>query len=86
MNQSTKKIKPLKELVGDRIFVLPRRMANDIDIKTGKPCIFVGINGKATYIPVEEPTPIPYNVFCVLKDNGVLDYYKSYEEGRELEN
>jgi hypothetical protein len=84
MNQSTKKIKPLKELVGDRIFILPKRMANDVDIVTGKPCLFVGINGKATYVLVEEPTPISYNVFCALKDIGILDYYKTYEEGKQV--
>ena len=85
MHRSTKRIKELKELIGERIFILPQRMANDIDVVTGRPCLYVGINGVAHYIPVETPTPISYNAFCVLKDLGILNYYKTYEEGRQVE-
>ena len=82
MQHSTKKIRPLSELVADRIFVLPKRMANDIDLKSGKPCVFVGINGKSHYIPVEEPTPISYTAFCVLRDLGLP--YREFKEGELL--
>jgi hypothetical protein len=82
-NRSIKNILNLNELVGDKIFILPKTMANDIDLKTGKPCVWVGINGKAIYIPVEEPTPIPYNAFCLLKDNGNFPYQK-YTQGEEF--
>lgn len=68
-------------LVADRIFNLPRTMANSIDPGTGRPCIHVGINGKYWDILVEEALPIPYNVFCVLKDIGILNHYEKYAEG-----
>ena len=83
--QSTKEVRSLKEIMGERIFTLPRSMANDVDTITGQPCLFVGINGRPYYIPVESPSPIPYNVFCALKDLGILDYYSNYEEGQQFE-
>ncbi len=82
--QSDKQVIELKELVGERIFNLPKDMANHVDVVTGRPCIFVGVNGTKYYIPVEEPTPIPYNAFCALKDIGVEKYYKDYEEGEDI--
>lgn len=83
MLKSKKKIVDLNELVSDKIFLLPRSMANSIDIVTGKPCVFVGVNGKATYVLVEEKVPIPYNVFCALKDIGKLNY--KYTDGELFE-
>ncbi len=79
MLRSKKKVIELKEIVGERLFLLPRKMANDIDIVTGQPCLFIGINGKATYIPVEVKTHISYPVFCILKDLGIP--YETYDEG-----
>lgn len=84
MYRSKKPVIELKELLGERIFTLPRSVANDIDTVTGKPCLFVGINGKPTYLPVETPTPISYPVFCVLKDLGLIGSISSFEEGGEL--
>lgn len=84
MQHSTKKIRPLSELSGNRLFVLSKRHANDIDIVTGKSCIFVGVNGQPHYIPVEEPTPIPYDVFCILREIGVMDVYREFNEGDTL--
>ncbi len=81
MLRSEKTVRDLSELIGERIFTLPRSLANDIDVVTGQPCLFVGINGKSTYIPVERPTAISYPVFCVLKDLGILRSYQEYEEG-----
>lgn len=78
---STKRVLELKEIVGERIFNLPRTMANHIDIVTGDPCVYVQVNGQTFYIPTEKPTPIHYNAFCVLKDLGILNYYNSYEAG-----
>lgn len=59
-------------------------MANHIDIVSGDPCIYVQVNGVKFYIPVEKPTPIPYNAFCVLKELGILNYYNSYEQGNDF--
>ena len=85
IHRSTKAIKDLKHIVGQRLFNLPRSMANDIDLKSGKPCIYVGINGKSFYVPVETSTPIPYDVFCALKDIGILEHYESYVDGEEFQ-
>lgn len=82
MPRSAKKVLEFSELLRQRIFTLPRSMANECDPVTGKPCVFVGINGKRTYVPVETPTPISYAVFCVLKDIGFS--CESYEQGGEL--
>jgi len=81
---SHKPIIKLSALVGNMIFNLPREMANDIDLVTGKRCITVGINGKNTNILVGEPVPIPYDVFCVLKDAGILNSYKKFTEGEDF--
>lgn len=82
--QSSKEVINLNDLLDDRIFNLPRSMANEIDLATGKPCLHIGINGNQTYLPVEEPTLIPYNVFCTLKDMGILEFYMKYDDGEEL--
>ena len=81
---SVKNIKSLDELVGNKIFNLPRSMANSIDTMTGKPCVWVGVNGVSYNIPVEEPTPISYEAFCVLKDVGILNRYSKYTEGEDF--
>jgi len=86
MNKSTKKIIDLKDIIAEKLFKLPKSMANEIDIVTGEPCIFVMVNGVKYYIPVEKPTPIPYIAFCVLKDKGIADYYLSYDEGEDIKS
>lgn len=83
-HRSTKKIRPLSELVGERIFTLPSSMANSFDTVEGKPCILVQVNGLKHYIPVETPTPIAYAAFCALKDIGILEHYDSYSKGESL--
>lgn len=85
MLRSRKKVIELENIVGERIFILPRNMANQIDIVDGRPCLFVGINGKPTYVPVDVPTPLSYPVFCVLKDLGILKAYDSYEQGEVIQ-
>lgn len=82
--KSDKEVIPLSQVIKERIFNLPKTMANSIDTVSGKPCIWVGVNGKPYVLIVEEPIPIPYNVFCVLKDNGVLNPYEKYIEGEEF--
>lgn len=84
MLNSTKKVIELKELIGERYFTLPRSMANEIDLVTGEPVIYVGINGKSTYIPVERPATISYPVFCTLKDLGILTTYQNYDDGGDI--
>jgi len=81
---SKKPIIELKELIAERIFTLPRTMANEIDTATGEPVIFVSINGKRTYVPVERPTTISYPVFCTLKDLGILNNYQNYDDGGDI--
>lgn len=81
MNLSKKEVKTLDEAVGQRLFTIPPEKANDIDIVTGEKCVYIQINGKPFYILVNRPTPIPYNVFCVLKDIGFMGKYMDYEEG-----
>jgi hypothetical protein len=78
---SVKKVKPLSEIITNRIFIIPKEKANSIDPTTGEPCLFVGINGVNYNIPVGVPTPILYNVFCVLRDLGTIDYQDFYEGG-----
>lgn len=81
IHRSGKKVIELSELVRDRLFTLPRNLANDIDTKTGEPCFSIGINGKWTYLPVGRPTPISYHVFCTIKDMGLSPKYSSFEDG-----
>jgi hypothetical protein len=80
--QSTKKVIELKDLITERIFKLPRSVANDMDPVTGEACVFVGVNGKAYYVLVEKPTAISYNAFCVLKDNGIIT--GNFNDGEEI--
>lgn len=78
---SKKRVKSLAECVGERLFIIPKSRANEIDIVTGEPCVFVQINGTAFYLPVDRPAPVSYNAFCVLRDIGMLSHYNAYEEG-----
>lgn len=82
--QSSKPIIRLGDLVAERIFILPKSMANSIDPVTGAPCIWVGVNGQSYTVLVERPVPIPYNVFCALKDVGILEHYETYKEGEDV--
>lgn len=84
MNQSKKPVIELSDLIGERIFRLPKSMGNQVDLATGELCVYVGINGKNYYIPVDKPTPLPYPVFCVLREMGILDYYKTYKDGEVI--
>ena len=85
MYLSEKIVKPLSECVGEKLFLIPKNKANEIDTQTGAPCVYVSINGTAMYIPVDQPTPIAYEAFCVLRDIGMLDHYNSYEEGQDFD-
>lgn len=82
MPQSKKPIKPLSECTTQKLFIVPRERVNDIDPITGEKCLFVQINGKPHYIPVDKPTPISYNAFCVLRELNIIDY--TYKEGAEF--
>jgi hypothetical protein len=82
---SVKSVKPLSEIVTNRIFLIPKEKANSFDPTTGEPCVFVGINGVNTNLPVGVPTPILYNVFCVLRDLGIVTYQDFYAEGGSFE-
>jgi hypothetical protein len=68
-------------VVGQRLFVIPLNKANEIDPATGQRCVFVQVNGVRFHIPVDKPTPIPYNAFCVLRDIGFMEKYMNYDEG-----
>lgn len=81
LKRSLKKVKPLSDIMTDRIFILPKSMANAVSDVRKKPCILVQVNGEKYYIPVEEPTPIPYAAFCALRDIGVENFYETYEKG-----
>lgn len=74
----------MKEVVGDRIFKLPKSVSNEIDPVTGRPCVFVQVNGKAYHIQVDVDTPIPYPAFCILRELGKIPNYNSFDEGADV--
>ena len=82
--KSTKKVKPLDEVLGQRLFIIPASKSNEIDLITGERCVFVQINGKPHYVRCDTPTPMPYNVFCVLRDIGFMEKSMEYGDGDKI--
>jgi len=72
MNKSQKPIKELKSLIGNRRFLFPRSLANECDPATGKPVLMVIINSKKTMMAVEESVSVDQDIFCLLKDIGIV--------------
>lgn len=83
LNRSTKKVKDLSTLVRNKKFNFPHTFADSRD-EYGRPCIFVMIQGKPTYIPTGEFIEIEYNVYCLLKDIGIIGRNIHLEEGVEF--
>lgn len=78
---SQKTVRPLDECVIQKLFIIPKDKANNIDPVTGESCISVQINGKSYFMPVGRPTPIDYNAFTVLRDLNIVDYGCEVTEG-----
>lgn len=78
--KSKKDKKQLKDIVTDRMFILPRALANDRDPETGEPCVMAAVNGVKAFVPVDKQTPIPYSAYCILKDIGLINSYNE-EDG-----
>ena len=76
--KSDKPIKPIKELLGDRAFFIPKNKANDRNPDTGESSIFVSINSKVQYVPVDKEVTMSYEVFCVLRDAGIFGPNSTY--------
>ena len=72
IKHSTKTVKPLQELIGNKRYIFPKEIANERDPQTGKSSVMVIVNGKQTFLPVEEPIEIPPDVFALLKDIGII--------------
>lgn len=66
-----KKLIPLSELLKDRYFYLPPSVGVDYNAE-GKRGVSGGVNGKKYFVPVGVNTPIPHDVFCNLRDAGVI--------------
>jgi hypothetical protein len=67
------------DILDEKTFFFPNHVANDINPFTGESCIVVGVNGRKTYIPIGIKTKISYQVFCVLKDSGLINPERTYE-------
>ena len=67
MNLSNKPVKPPPE---NAFFRFPKRLADDVDIKTGKHCMTIAINNKKRFIPVEEPVHLSQDEFEFLSTIG----------------
>lgn len=85
LHRSTKEVKKLDDLIGEKKFLIPTSFANERDPITLKPAIFIGVNGIKTYIVTGEVTPIKYECFCILKDAGILGSNETYEVGGEFD-
>jgi len=85
IHKSTKIVKEIDELIGEKQFLLPSSFANERDPVTLKSCVMVGVNSKKTYLPVGEVIPISYEVFCVLKDVNILGSNQTYEVGGDFD-
>lgn len=81
---SKKSVKPIAGLLYNKFFWFNRQLANWVD-KDGKSVIRICINGKVTIIPVERDVSIDYDVFCVLRDAGMISSSTTYEKGKIFE-
>jgi hypothetical protein len=58
--------------------MFPSTVANDCD-SDGTPSIIVNINSKKTIVHTEEPVTLEYDVFCVLRDSGIISKDENYQ-------
>lgn len=59
-------------------------MSNDCDPETHKKVFQVSINGKILRVPTGIETTIPNDVFCVLKDTGMINDSRIYAVDHEF--
>lgn len=76
-HRSIKEVKPLPELVGEKRFVFPTNKANDVDPQ-GRPAIMVQINSVRYFVPCGVETTVDNDVFCVLKDVGIVSASQTF--------
>lgn len=62
-------------------FIFPRQLANEVDPVTLKPSILIQVNLKKTYIPCEEQTEVNNDIFCVMRDAGLVGPNNTFEVG-----
>lgn len=72
MKKSYKPILRESSVLGQRKFIFPKRLADGNDPITRKPCIRADINQQVTWIPVEEPVSLTFNVWSMLKNIGYM--------------
>lgn len=62
--------RPVKKCSPLHKYIFPARLAHDVDIKTGKHCVVISINGVRRYIPVEEPVELSQEEWLLLNSIG----------------
>lgn len=79
--KSTKEVKNLQSLIGEKTFFFPKSKANECDPVDGKPSIYVQIGAKRVFIHCEEQVHVERDVFSILRDCGIVSSDETYEVG-----
>lgn len=85
MNNSTKPVKNIEDLMGKKTFFFPDSLSNERFGNDNERCIFVGANGKRFYIPTGRSVELTQQEYSILRDSGMItDNYK-YTEVSEFD-
>lgn len=85
MKRSEKQVKDIEKVLGKKMFLFPKSLANEINPSTMEKCILLRINGQVSYIPVEKKVVINLQEYSLLRDIGVITGDHTYEVNPEFD-
>jgi hypothetical protein len=83
--KSTKKLKPLEDIMGKKTFFFPDSLSNDRMMDTHERCISLLVNGNKTYIFTGKSVEITLQEFSILKDAGIITPNYTYSLNLEFD-
>lgn len=82
--KSLKRIKPIEEVLGRKIFNIPDELSND-KTAIGEKCITLGINGVNHIVLTGKNIELDQQEFAVLKDSGIINSNKLYAVEKDFD-
>jgi len=80
MNNSTKPIKLIEDILGSKTFFFPDELSNERKQDTLEKCIFLRINGENHYIFTGKQVELTAQEYAVLRDSGMITSNYGYSD------
>jgi len=85
MNNSTKPVKSLDDLMGKKTFFFPHELANERVGNDMERCIMIRVNGHSHNILTGKCVELTLQEYAVLRDSGMITDNYTYSKSKEFD-